>query len=331
MAFRSQPGRHTAFAPRVSVVVPVLNGMTYLSRTAPTLLTAARRAGDVEITYVDNGSTDGTLAYLESLAASGVRVQRFGGRSIGAMRNAGARVARGQYLSFLDADCEIPDTYFVTAIEVLGTTGAAATGCETHAPETPHWIEATWHDLHYVGRTRDVHYLNSANFFVSRAAFEQIGGFREELTTGEDSEIGQRLLKAGFRIREDVRVKAIHHGNPKSIGQFYRRTVWHGLGMFATVSRHRFDRPTAVMATHLVGTVAGLTLLFSTTWPLGWRLAGFAALQLVAPVVTVGHRVWQTRRVPGIGPALLLYWLYYWARAQALLIVLTGRARRYRK
>jgi hypothetical protein len=219
----------------------------------------------------------------------------------------------------------------VAAIGVIETTGASATGCETHAPTTPHWIEATWHDLHYVGRTRDVHYLNSANFFITRAVFEQIRGFREDLTTGEDSEIGQRILKAGFRIREDVSVKAIHHGNPRSIGHFYRRTVWHGLGAFATVSRQRFNRPMAMTAVHLAASVFGLTLLLVATWPLVWRLAALVALQLLTPAVTVMHRARQTRRVPRIGAALLLYWLYYWARAQAVLLVLTGGARAYRK
>ncbi len=330
-------GRPLASAPnglmrvRVSVVVPVLNGMRYLRQTAPSLLAAARRAGDVEITYVDNGSSDGTLEYLQTLSSEGVCVGRYEGTSIGAMRNLGARMARGRYLSFIDADCAIPDTYFVSAIEVLETTQASATGCETHAPDAPHWIEATWHDLHYVGRDRDVHYLNSANFFVTRAAFEQVGGFREDLTTGEDSEIGQRILRAGFRIRESTRVKAIHLGNPKSIGEFYRRTVWHGLGMFGTVSRQRFDRPTAMTAIHLAATVLGLASLVAAPWPIPWRLAVLAGLQLVAPAVTVAHRARQTRRLPRIGSALLLYWLYYWARAQALMIVIAGRTRLYRK
>jgi glycosyltransferase involved in cell wall biosynthesis len=104
---------------RVSVVLPVLNGMRYLPRTAPTVLAAARRAGGVEIKYVDNGSTDGTLAFLESLAPNEVTVRRSDGSSIGALRNFGARSARGQYLSFIDADCEIPETYFLAAIGVI--------------------------------------------------------------------------------------------------------------------------------------------------------------------------------------------------------------------
>ena len=75
----------------VSVVVPVLNGMKYLPRTAPKLIEAAEYVGGVEIIYVDTGSTDGTYEFLESLAPSGVRVLRSTTVSIGAARNFGAR------------------------------------------------------------------------------------------------------------------------------------------------------------------------------------------------------------------------------------------------
>jgi glycosyltransferase involved in cell wall biosynthesis len=321
----------TSSVATIAVVVPVLNGMKFLPRTTPTLLAAARRTGNVTLNYVDNGSTDGTLAYLESLAHHGVAIHRFQGSSIGGMRNFGARAAGGEYLSFIDADCTIPEGYFDDALGVLRTTGAVATGCETHAPDPPHWIEKTWHALHYQGRDRDVHYLNSANFFISRAAFDSVGGFREDLRTGEDAEIGQRIVNAGLRIRECTRVEAVHFGNPKSVREFYRRTVWHGLGMFGTVNRRRLDKPTMMMAAHLVATLIGLAALFVAPWAWPWRVAAFLALQLLAPAVTVAHRIRQTSKVPRLDSALILYWFYYWARLQAFTIVAVGQADRYTK
>jgi len=315
----------------IDVVIPVLNGMAYLERTTPTVLAAARRAGGVTVNYVDNGSIDGTLVYLESFAHEGVRIHHFRGKSIGGMRNYGARVGSADYLSFIDADCAIPERYFEDALSTIQTTGAAATGCEAHAPDAPHWIEATWHALHYVGVDRDVHYLNSANFFIQRAAFDRVGGFREDLKTGEDAEIGQRITEAGLRIRECTRVHAVHFGNPKSIGAFYRRTVWHGLGMFGTVNSRRFDKPTMMMALHLILTIGGIASLALLPLAFGWRVAVAVACQLIAPALTLAHRARQTKRVPRIDVAIFLYWLYYWARLQAVWIVATGRTHRYNK
>jgi glycosyltransferase involved in cell wall biosynthesis len=258
-------------------------------------------------------------------------VESLPGVSIGALRNAGARVSRAEYVSFIDADCTIPSDYFEAAIAVLTTTGAVATGCEAHAPEDGHWIERTWHSLHYVGRDREVHYLNSANFFIRRDAFDRIGGFREDLRTGEDAEIGQRLIASGMRIRESTRVEAVHYGNPRSISEFYRRTVWHGLGMFATVGGGRIDKPTAMMALHLGATLGGVAGLFALPWPFTDRVLVAVGLQLIAPLVTVAHRARQTGRWSSVVPGVLLYWLYYWARLNALWVVLSRRAQAYRK
>ena len=313
-------------APRVTVVVPVLDAMEFLPQTAPTIVAAARHAGGVEVTFVDNGSTDASIEFLAKLAADDVTVLRFRRRSIGAVRNFGASKARGDYLSFIDADCSIADDYFDNAVEVLRQTRAAATGCEVQIPPRAHWIAATWHRMHYIGRDRDVHYLNSANFFITRAAFERVGGFREDLRTGEDAEIGQRLIESGFRIRESTRVGAIHLGNPTSLRDFYRRTLWHGLGMFGTVKARRLDKPTTMMGLHLAATVVGLGAMLTGPWSVIVRLCVALGLQLTAPALTVAHRVRQTGKVPRLDRALILYWLYYWSRIHALLIIAAGRA-----
>jgi glycosyltransferase involved in cell wall biosynthesis len=317
--------------PGVSVVVPVLNGMRFLPITLPSLLAAGRRVGGIELIYVDNGSTDGSREFLQSLESKGLKTHVMEGGTIAGMRNWGARQSRGTYLSFIDSDCSVPENYFEEAIDVLRSTGAAATGCEIHIPEQPHWLEAAWHDLHYFGRDRFVPYLNSGNFFVSRAAFQAVGGFREDMVTGEDAEIGQRLVSAGHRIFASPRVKAIHLGNPKSIREFYRRNVWHGLGMFGTVSRKNLDRPTVMLAIHLLATMLAIVALFSAGVPIGARLLIAIGLQLLAPVATVIYRGLKTQQWRSAPIGVPLYWLYYWARAYALAIVAFGLSDRYRK
>lgn len=321
-------------APRsatVSVIVPVFNARRHFEETLPALFAAGRRLGEVEFIFVDNGSSDGSYEHLCSLDHEAVQVHRLEHATIAAVRNYGARQATGRYLSFIDADCVVPECYFEQAIDTLRSTGAAATGCEVEIPPAPHWIEATWHHLHYVGRDRYVHYLNSANFFVSRAVFLEVGGFREDLLTGEDAEIGQRVAGAGHTLFECTRVGAIHLGNPKSVRQFYRRTVWHALGMFGTVGGKRFDKPTAMMLGHLAATLAGVGVLAAQRPAGGAGLALALALQLAVPVTTVAFRTHQTRRPGRVVAGVALYWLYYWARLQAFVLILGRRSDRYRK
>jgi glycosyltransferase involved in cell wall biosynthesis len=314
---------------RITVVVPVRDASRFLQRTVPSIIEAATKAEAVELVYVDGGSTDGSLEYLRSIRR--LKVLQRDGASIGARRNFGASMGSGNYLSFLDADCTISADYFAEALTVLRSTGAEATGCETEIPAEPHWIEATWHDLHYVGRDRDVAYINSANFFISRVAFEDVGGFREDLPTGEDSELGYRLLRAGYRIHESPRVGAVHLGNPKSVREFYRRTVWHGLGMLGTVNRHTVDKPTAMMIVHLAATLMGLAILFDGSFSWVARISTAVLLQLLAPSLTVAYRASQTRRAARTIQGIILYWLYYWARLQAFVLIAIGRSRAYVK
>jgi glycosyltransferase involved in cell wall biosynthesis len=310
--------------------MPVFNSMRYLPRIIPALLSEGRRRGDVEFIFVDNGSTDGSYEHLGNLGPD-TGLYSLPGRSIAAVRNFGAKEARGRYISFIDADCEVAPFYFDVAIDTLRASGASATGHVVDLPSNPEWIEAAWHNLHFNGHARDVAYINTANLFVDRSAFNRVSGFREELVTGEDAELGQRLNAAGFRMHANPAVRVIHLDNPKSVRQFYRRQVWHGIGMFGTVGWRSLDKPTTVLALHLGATLAGLIVIAVMPWPLAGRLAVAAALQFVAPALTVGFRLFRLRRVASILPGVFLYWLYYWARVQALLVIVFGQSRRYRK
>jgi glycosyltransferase involved in cell wall biosynthesis len=316
---------------RITVVMPVRDSMRFLPRVVPPLLNAGRRHGAVDFVFVDNGSSDGSREYLQALAAPDVRVLRQDGVSVAALRNFGAAQSEGAYLSFIDADCEIGGGYFDAALSALSASGASATGSPYALPPTPGWIERVWHDLHHQDVARDVVYLNAGNLFVRRAVFERVGGFQDRLRTGEDAELGQRLGLAGERIHSDPVVRAVHLGNPRTLREFYRRAVWHGLGMFGTVRRGAIDRPTVMLAAHLLATLAGIGAVAALTAPIAWRLALAAGLQLVVPVVTVVFRWTQVRRVRAPVRGTLLYWLYYWARANALVLVAAGRSPWYRK
>lgn len=89
---------------KVSVVVPVYNMEKYIEECAQSLL--AQTLKDIEIVFVDDGSTDSSRNLLEKIAKKDDRViilhQKNSG--VGNARNAGIKIAQGEYLSILDAD-----------------------------------------------------------------------------------------------------------------------------------------------------------------------------------------------------------------------------------
>ncbi len=89
---------------RVSVVIPVYNGAATIGRAVASVL-AQEYDGTIETIVVDDGSTDATREILAGFRGR-IRVIHQPNRGPAAARNAGARLATGEYLAFLDADDE---------------------------------------------------------------------------------------------------------------------------------------------------------------------------------------------------------------------------------
>lgn len=110
---------------KFSVVIPVYNVKDYLEKCVKSVL--AQRCDDYEVILVDDGSTDGSGAMCDELAAQAperVRVIHKPNGGLGDARNVGLENAVGDYLVFLDSD----DYIDVTMLEEL-----SAKVDETHA------------------------------------------------------------------------------------------------------------------------------------------------------------------------------------------------------
>ena len=90
--------------PLVSVIIPVRNGEKFVGRTLASALAQTYR--NMEVVVVSDGSTDRTVAIVETLARSDPRVRVFSRPHSGlpATRNFGIRQSTGEFLAPLDAD-----------------------------------------------------------------------------------------------------------------------------------------------------------------------------------------------------------------------------------
>jgi len=302
--------------PLISVIVPVFNALKFLPTSLESVEAAARHYGNVEIIIVDNGSTDGSREFLEQQRSERLRVLDFPNGNVGGVRNLGASRAEGSFLSFIDVDCTIPVEYFSEALATISREGADATGSPYALPPDAGLLERTWWDIHVPASEGWVSYLNAGNFFCTNEAFQNVGGFDVSLESGEDTELGLRFLKEGYRIYLSYSVCAFHHGNPKSLGQFYRKQIWHGLGALGTFRHKRMDRPLLMTLVHVVLSSGGLVVF---TWYRSISAAALAgALVVFSPAITVAFRMIQTRRTVNPLVGIILYELYYLGRATAL-------------
>jgi glycosyltransferase involved in cell wall biosynthesis len=214
--------------PRFSLVIPAYNEEAYL----PVLLDSVEVArtsyaggpDEIEVVVADNASTDSTADLARS---SGCRVFCEDRRIIAAVRNTGARNARGHVLVFVDADNIMhPDTF--NAIERSLSTGkvvAGATGVKMQrwspgiAITYTVMIPIAW-------LTR----MDTGVVFCRREDFETVGGYNEDLLFAEDVQLLWDLMrlgrKRGQKLSRITSARAIF-----STRKFDRHGDWHYLWM----------------------------------------------------------------------------------------------------
>ena len=110
---------------RFSIIVPVYNVKAYLPECMDSLLDQA--CGDYEIILVDDGSTDGSGMLCDGYQAAypeRVRTVHRQNGGLGAARNTGIDLARGEYLLFVDSDDLLEKSALACLSEHIDETGA---------------------------------------------------------------------------------------------------------------------------------------------------------------------------------------------------------------
>lgn len=95
---------------KLSVIIPCYNAEKYLGECLDSLL--AQDVKDFEIILIDDGSRDGTAQLARRYAQQDERIRLIGQENAGvsAARNAGLRIARGEWVLFVDADDVLPQS-----------------------------------------------------------------------------------------------------------------------------------------------------------------------------------------------------------------------------
>jgi glycosyltransferase involved in cell wall biosynthesis len=187
----------------LSFIVPAYNEERELARSLASIRHAAEAAQQAfEIIVVDDASTDATAEIAKAAGAVLVPVSY---RQIAAVRNAGARVARGNILFFVDADTSISPIHVTAAMSALET-GCAGGGARI-VPEgpVPLWarVFVQIFSVFYFTLSK----LGAGAFlFTTRENFRAIGGFDDELFAGEEIYFTLALKKMGrFKLlREPI-------------------------------------------------------------------------------------------------------------------------------
>ena len=299
-------------APRFSVVVPAHNEAEHIEACLGALTALDASPGDVEVIVVDNGSTDDTR---ERAARFPVRLLDLPSGRVGAVRNHGARQARGDVVAFVDADCEVPTDWLTCADALLREHGPdVVLGGGALLPPGADWIERDWLLEGPRGQGLPVD-LIGASIVCPREVFDGLGGFDETVTSGEDSHLSLTARARGVRVLIDPQLSVIHHGNARTLRDFMRRQAWHAENYAATLGRSLGDPVFLLVGAFLTAVCASPLLLAVRPALLPLALLVIAG----APAILSAKRILRARP-PSLPPARL-------ARIYLLdLCYLTGRS-----
>ena len=186
----------------ISLIVPAYNEEHELAATLSAIRAAASgTAQPYEIIVVDDASTDATP---EIALRAGAKVIAINRRQIAAARNAGARVAQGEYLFFIDADTRIERGHVsggIAALEGGYAGGSARVEMDGFVPIWGRMLLGGFSSLYF-----GLNLGAGAFLFTTRRNFDLVGGFDEQYFAGEEVYFSLELKKlGGFKVlREPV-------------------------------------------------------------------------------------------------------------------------------
>jgi len=227
----SPPSRPDAKPPMVTLVVPCYNAEKYLPATLESI--CAQTYPHFECILVDDFSTDGTAAVASGMSRSDKRFRFYQHRANGglaASRNSGIRLARGEFIAFLDADDLLSPKSLANRAATLTRfrDSDLVAGSFDFSETIPDDFKGSIKDVPVTGRAEFVDFVsakgdcpfNANQPMLKRSVLVRMGGFPEEYPQAEDWRLWSKVLRAGHMF---VSTPSIGSGYRQTTGSMIRR------------------------------------------------------------------------------------------------------------
>ncbi len=228
------PGRDW---PTVSVVVINYDGRDYLQRCLGSLRAQDYPADRLEIVFIDNASSDGSVEYVREAFAEARVIVNDRNTGFSPAVNQGAEAASGRYLALLNNDAEADPGWIKQAVQVLDIEDRVVTVASQIVRDDRTTVDYAGGQMAFYGHGfaknnakqidpldhsyRPKLYASGGAMIVKRDVFLDLGGFDEDyFAFFEDVDFGWRCWVVGHETLyvPDSRVYHRHHGTIARFG-----------------------------------------------------------------------------------------------------------------
>jgi glycosyltransferase involved in cell wall biosynthesis len=242
-----------------SIIVPVFNRKNYLETALHSI--SKQTCQSYEVIVIDDGSTDDTAEYVESLGAP-VSTIRQTNSGVSKARNHGAKIARGKYLVFLDSD----DVLFPWSLQCYSDLINRSQPLVISArmisfEDEPPVVEGgdcqepavTLYD-DYLSNAENYSFVGASCIVIKADVFARSNGFSNEMKAGEDYDLLLRVgvegpyakiaapVTVGYRVHADNDSKKVDRLVEGSSNLLTRESQ----GIYPGGPKRAFDRLTII-------------------------------------------------------------------------------------
>ena len=194
-------------------------------------------------------------------------------------------------------------------------------------PNNPTIVEKYW--LLGTSETRLPKDLIGASIVLQKEAFEKIGGFDENVTSGEDTALSKTATKTGLAVRITSDLSVVHLGNAKTFGGFARHQVWHGENYLENIKLSFTDPVFLILLINLFLIVVAIGMFLASEVAFFWSLSlAFFFLPLILSI----KRIKRSKKTPNSKSLLLIYFLdFIYVQARSYSVAKSTAKSFYRK
>lgn len=220
----------------ISFIIPTLNEEKTIEDT---LKSISNFTGNKEIILSDGNSRDKTIEIAKKYTDKILIHKELGRQNIAQGRNEGVKIAKGDFIVFMDADVVIPDInnfiarsskYFENDKKLVAITAEYVVLKD---------LSTIFDKIIFKILSLYFSFLNLISFgasggefqMIKKEAFVKVGGFDEKIAASEDMDLFWRLAKIG-KTRLPLGLKVYHTGRrahqigwPKLLWQWMSNTI----------------------------------------------------------------------------------------------------------